>query len=569
MESSTRFGKIMSDRNREGGSRRWVLFGFALLFGLSTAVVLVLSVSGLRDRIGFERITRRIDQFVRAERYDDEYRAAIEEAAEFARTRAQFMQLLGLAWNLEESDRWPAVISITAPARERHRSELAFVQIESYARIRSDDRETAATMLDGYTDATSLRLRILAVIDPTDREASRRRLIALAAGENQPALFTTVSRAFDDPNSEALYEAWEEFGARAFAVNGALAAAGAGDRDAALRAVRPLRSMNDDERVRPTLYLAAWLDDDQWLFSQLRSLEGRRLVEPELFLLQADGHIRQGQFREARAIYREIIATDPGASEIPYINLAVINERLGDGPIDELYRTALPIHPRSRALRFAWSSRLVRRGNRLEAARVIAPVALTPGDHESWLLARAVLGARRPVARLESDLWGYINSYPDALEVAAFLARFLYIRNDAESLAVLRNRYAPGSAPWSRIVHALHALDEDRPHDAETMLAGGESLDLAYDRAVFALHHRDATEIARTTAAYREEFERDVRISTTRRTEAEILSLLLEAEAARLAGDAEASVAYLERAKLIGYPSTQVARYRTLLAGSQ
>lgn len=559
----------MSNPDKAAQVRRWTLFGFALLFGLATAVVLVLSVSGLRDRIGFERLVRRIDVLDRAGRYDDEFREAIENAAEYARTRGQFLELLDLAWKLEDESRWPAIVSISARARDRHRNDVIFSQIESYGRIRTGDRLGAAELVSGRTDALSLRLRVLAEIDLAEPVASRSRLTVLGQAEDAPALFKTVARAFNDPTPSELIRAWEVLGARAFAVNGALAAAIAGDRDTTRRASEPLRTRFDPESPLPTLYLAAWLDDDEWLFAQLHSLEGRRLVEPEFFLLQADGHLRQGQFREASAIYREIQETNPEASPLPFINLAVLGERAGDETVDDLYRQGLRYHETSRELRIAWGTRLIRQGRRLEAARIVAPVALRDDDPETWLLARAVLGSRRPVARLESDLWVYINRNPDALSVAAFLARFLVIRNDQESLAVLRSRYGIGSAPWARIMHALAAIGAGDLVRAEEILSVGTGPDVAYNRAVFALLHRDTPEIDRAIAAYRAEFERDVRIPSDRRNREEVQSLLLLAESARIGNDPETAMTYLQRAELIGYSSTQVARYRALLAGAR
>jgi len=559
----------MWDRPNPAGTRRWILFGFALLFGLSTAVVLVLSVSSLRDRIGFERAFDRIERLIRTEGNDEEYRRAIEDAAEYARTRGQFFRLLELAWSVDDESRWSLIVSVTSRARDRNVEDTLFRQVESYARSRTGDRMTAKELVSGQGDSLSQRLRIFAEIDLGEPAASRARLTALGMDDDAPELYRIVARAFGDPRAPDLVAAWETFGARAFAVNGALAAATAGDRSTARRASDPLRTRFDQDNPRPTLYLAAWLDDDEWLFSQLRSLEGRRVVEPEIFLLQADGHLRQGQFSEARAIYREIIATRPEVSAVPFLNLAVINERLAEGPVDELYRTGLSHHMTSRDLRIAWGTRLIRRGRRLEAAQVVAPVALREGDHETWLLARAVLGTRRPVARLESDLWGYINRYPDALEVAAFLARFLTVRNDRQGLDVLRSRYDADTAAWARVLHAEAALADNDWNRAETILAEGESLELAYNRAVFALFHRDRNEIERTIAVYREEFERDVRITTQRRTQAEIRSLLLMAESARLRNEEDQAVALLERAELIGYPSTRVARYRALLAGAR
>lgn len=559
----------MSDPTRDSSGRRWILFGFAVLFGLSTATVLVLSVSGLRDRIGFERLVRRIDILVAAERYDEEFVTAIQDAAEYARTHGQFMRLLRLAWNLEEESRWPAIVTIAVRAGDRRSSDPVFAQIESYARIRTGDRAAAAELVAGSDDPLSQRLRILAEIDPADSTGSRTRLTALGSGEEAPALFVTVARALADPAPADLIEAWEALGARAFAVNAALLAATAGDDATARRASDPLRTRFDPERPLPTLYIAAWLDDDQWLFSQLRSLEGRRVVEPEIFLLQADGHLRQGQFPEARAIFEEILTTGPEASALPFINLAVLNERNGIGDVDRYYRWGLRYHPTSRELRIAWGTRLIRQGRRLEAARVVAPVAVGPGDHETWLLVRAVLGVRRPLARLESDLWEYINSHPDALDVASFLARFLTVRNDREGLAVLRGRYGEETAPWAQIMHARAALEREDWSRAEEIFADGTGTDIAYNRAVFALHHRDRREIDRSIAAYRDEFERDIRITTERRRSAEIRSLLLLAEAARIGGDAEKAIAYLERAELIGFPSTGVSRYRALLAGAR
>lgn len=559
----------MTDHPEGAGRRRWFLFGFSVLFGLATAVVLVLSVSGLRDRVGFERVIRRIDQLVRAERFDQEYRDAIEDAAEYARTRGQFLRLLDHAWNLDDEARWSTIVSVTTLARNRHDQDRDFLQIESYARIRNGDRATAATLIEGMEDGLSLRLRILAAIDLDQPDETVGRFTSLGADENAPELFQTLSRAFHQPGPADLFAAWEAFGSRAFAVNGALSAAVAGDREATRRSTTPLRASFDPEHPRPTLYLAAWLDDDQWLFSQLRSLEGRRVVEPELFLLQADGHVRQGQYPEAQAIYREIIATAPESSPIPFINLAVINERYSPGPVDQLYREALQLHPQSRRLRLAWATRLIRRGDRLEAARVVAPIAVTERDDETWLLARAVLGVRRPVARLESDLWEYINRYPEATDVAAFLARFLLLRNDREGLTVLESRYQPETAAWARILHAQAKMEQGEWRNAEELLAVGDSLEITYNRAVFALKHRDQNEYDRAISAYRADFERDVRITGTRRNRAEVLSLLLEAEAARLKEEPDTAIGYLDRAELLGYPSASVTRYRALLAGAQ
>ncbi len=549
--------------------RRWLFFGLSLVIGVATALVLVVSVAGIRDRLGFDRVFRRIDQMIRTERYDAEYTRAITEAADFARTRRQFSDLARLAWRLDTDDRWSLLIAVSARAQDRLRRHDDFRRIEAYSLVRLGQRSRGVELVEDDRDRMSLRIAMLGLIDREQAEDSRQRLVSRGLSEDAPALFSTVSRAFVDDSAEAAWEAWEATQASAFAVNSALYAAAANDRDSTLRATDPLRALGDSDEPLQTLYLAAWLDDDEWLFRQLRSLEARQVVETEVFLIQADGHLRQGQLREARAIYREIAATDPGADVIPFINDAVITERFDDGLVDPIYERAINAHPDSSRLRLAWGSRLLRTGRRLDAALAIAPLTSDQTDEETWILVRAILGRRRPVDRLVADLWNYLNEYPDSHSVAAFLANLLYVREDWESIYVLLARYPPTAAPWARVLHALRADREGNFVVADELLAEARALEVLYNRAVFSLRRHDREIVRASIDDYASMVQRDVAAGSPPRPLPDVSVLLLEAEAAYQDNQFGQALTYLERAVALGYPPRRVERYRALLAAER
>lgn len=555
---------------------RWVLPAIAILLTAATVVILTLSIGTIRSRSFFDRTIRRIETLDRRGEYTREFSDELREAARHARSRADWRRILQLAWQQPEPMRWDTVRELAFLASGALPDDARWKSIGAFAALRSGAGDSALEMLQGVRPAgdTIQYLRVLASITRDDPAATRdrmRNLIETDPGETAEVL----ARAFVEPRSETLLRAWEISQIESFALNSALHAAAEGKREEA----RSLAAILQDRAIagRASLYLAAWLQDTDWLFRQLRRLPPRDGVAPDVLLLQADGHIGHEQWDQARRIYRELQSLEPGLSPVIFLNDAVLAALL-EG------ESALPIlergeehHREDIRMQFVLAGALLRAGREQEAKiRLEELVTYRPRNHAAWLLlrlihARADAARGAPPERLESDLWVYLNDHPEAHEIAAFLARLLLLRGDSAGTAELRRRYAPEEAPWAATVHAANAIQRGMPERADQLLADNLLQEsphwtMYYNHALTALQFNSLPEGARRIEAFRTWWNRTFFFSDERRRRSGTYLYLLEAELARLQGNEVEALAIVDRAIALSPDQESLYSFRARIA---
>ncbi|MFW5695356.1 MAG: hypothetical protein ACOCYB_09305, partial [Alkalispirochaeta sp.] len=329
------------------------------------------------------------------------------------------------------------------------------------------------------------------------------------------------------------------------------------------------------ERELAPLYLAVWLRDIDWLFEQLRSLSGTRAVDPEVLLIQAEGLVHQGRLERARRFYRELQQVAPQYDEIAFLNDAAITHQIGDGAPQQILREGLRVHNDSADLRSELAGVLIARNERLAAAQVLGPsmVVHSGSDrrHRDWLLTRAVLGPRRPLSRLESDLWFYLNTHPEADLVAQYLARFLARRGDTPGMDRLRDRYDPARSEWATTLHIEHARRREDHARAESLLDyyPDDSWTAHYNRIVFALRHLPLSDASDAIDRFERWLEHGTELTPSAYAEAELRGLLARTEYLRLTGDAEGAHAALDQAMRLAPDDLNLSSYERLIAPPQ
>lgn len=556
-------------------TRRIIVFSAALVVAVATVVTIGISVEAIRDSVQFGRILRRIER-------GDTATSTLLEAAEFARTTGNWQTLMRVAWELEEPRRWGAVYALAQPAMQRFPDDTRWRYAGALAALRRGSRSDARELLplDGDTPAEDLPqfLRVLTEIDPDQPEASRERLARFSELPPEYTVLRAIAAAETAPSGETLRTAWDATFLGAYGVNAALEAAAAGDREgtrALMTRVREAEVLPSAERESAPLYLAVWLRDIDWLFEQLRSLSGTRAVEPDILLIHADGLILQGRLREARRFYRELQQVAAEHDAIAFLNDAAITAQIGDGNPVSILREGLQFHGTSAVLRGELAGVLTARGERLEAAQILGPslVVRSEGEqrHRDWILTRAVLGPRRPLSRLESDLWQYLNDHPEADLVAQYLARFLATRGDPTGIDRLRGRYPPQHAEWATTLHLHSARQRGNLSRAEALLEQypENSWTARYNRVLFGLHHLPEAEVADALQDLEEWINRGPALSETAFTRAQFQTLLLRVEYERIAGDGEAAIDALQRAEQLAPDDLSLASYERLIAPPQ
>lgn len=555
--------------------RRMVVFFAALVVATGTLVTIGLSVEAIRDSVQFNRIMRRIER-------GDTTTETLRQAAEFARTAGDWQTLMRIAWDLEGPQRWEAVFALSQPAMRRFPEEDRWRYAGALAALRTGNSPEAKRLLpitkDAPADDLEQLLRVLTEIDLDDREQSLRRLQAFADLPAEYSVLRAIAMAETDPSIEALREAWEHTSVGAYGINAALEAAAEGDRDATRSLIANLREVDllpSAERESAPLYLSVWLGDIDWLFEQLRTLSGTRAVEPEILLIHAEGLVQQGRLREARRFYRELQHVAPGYDSIAFLNDAAITHRIGDGESEDILISGLQFHQDSAVLRGELAGVLVEQGERIAASQILGPslVALSTGEqrHRDWLLTRAVLGSRRPLSRLESDLWLYLNDNPAANLVAKYLARFLSVRGDEVGAARLRGRYAPDYAEWATTLHLRQAIGENELSAAEALLDlySDASWTARFNRVLFALYHLPLPEVSVAVDEFDEWVNRGPGLTPDAYARAQLHALLVKVEYERLAGRNEVALELLENAQQLAPDDLDLASYQRLVAPPQ
>jgi tetratricopeptide (TPR) repeat protein len=549
-------------------TRRWVFLGVAVAIAVASAFVIVISITALRDRSNYRRSIREIER-------SGATRERLLTASVYARGESDWTELLRFAWDAQEDWRWATVRDLALRAAEELPGRRRWRLAATYASLRGSQFRVAGEHLPALSESRdpSRLHQILAVL--TAIESERHGSIPESAPESA-AIARSVGIALTDPTPEHLHRAWQHARVTAFGVNAALTAAAEGQKDVVDTTLAELRSqaqLPSPEREAAPLYLALWLREVDWLFEQLRTLTGPRAVEPNILSIQAEGHLQQGRLEQARRFYREIQETDPEYSPRAFSNDAAITFRLQDGEPTAILRRGLDHHPDSARLRSELAGLLVRRSRRIDAIQVVrAPEvslesASTP-DHRDWLLLRAVVGRRTPLAALESDLWEYVNDHPDADVVAHYLARFLSARGDMPGLSQLASRYPPDRGEWSTTMHLRVALHEGRTAEAEDLADSltYESWTAWFNRSLFALRYLPTAEVETRLREFERNLNRAPRLTPDEERDARIAMLVLQGEFHRTRGQMSEAREHIEQAISLDPDRADLVAYLGVLA---
>ena len=424
--------------------------------------------------------------------------AAIGEAAEHARTRADFRRLLQLAWQLEAQLRWPLVQEIAVSARDRRRTEPEFRLALVYASARTGAIDAARNELSSLTDRDLAgRLRVFVELSDPDRQAAVERLGVL---DDEFAQLTAAVLA--DPTRETLIAFFERSAVPGAALLAAMRAAIDGDRGDAVdlldRYFQAQSFVRPDE-LRLMLHLAAWTDNADRVDAAVERAVGRAGVRDTAVLVRADRALRDGRFLEAEQLLREISRVPSEFGIAITLNRSVLarDAEGADRELQLLLELEGAARFDARAAHYLAAAH-ARRGDTTSAERVLAQAAgvagipevetLTSEMERIWLFHRAVLAPRVAIERIESDAWRLLNRYPEAHQIGAFLARVLVQRRDHTTLRELVDRYPQSTATWVVLSRAWLAVRDDDPAQAlEALERPGILLDPLVLRARSAL----------------------------------------------------------------------------------
>lgn len=544
-------------------SLAWLAVG--VLVAGSSLLFVSLSIGRIRAGVWFNRALDRIE-------HDGATDAHLTEAAAHARRPAEWRRLVQITWKLEEDRRWVNTAELSLLAADRFRRDDMWNLLAAYALIRSGRYDRAVTVLEDVDSPseTSQMMEVLVQLNPAARAEWPDRLGALSSrGENQTML-RAVGRAVRSGDAEDLYHAGVATGVPAFYINSAVAAARLGRRDTAVRAVEVVKKeffrediLEDRNGTDAAVHLAAWLRDSEWFFSLLRTLGGRRAVEPDVLAMQGDFLVEQRQYNQALEVYRELRRLHPESTPVAFVNSAAIL-RLRDEPgSDEIYREGIRYHPSNIDIPMEYAAFLAGENRRLDAIQVLIRVAdqgTHPPDGRRWLLIRAVLGPRRPVERLEADAWNYLNEHPDEYDVARFLAGIFLVRRDSRGLQNLLRRYPPETGDWAQTIHAIAAADRGDYARADNLFSNSSSLSGLYNYGLFSLRHRElfkadqVIEKGLNQAGFTDDPIWKARL------------FLLQAENLRLTGRHEEALEFTDAALRLTPDNDTVYTYRTRLA---
>ena len=205
--------------------RRHLLFVVAVAFAAATAGGLYLSLGTIRDTVQFNRILRRIDPA-------DPNPSLLEEAAGFAQSREDWRTLLGLAWEID--NRAGTLGYLATEASRRFPSEPIWRSIAAFAALEREDRSSARQLMSvraegAEADELEEWMMLLARVQPEDPRGSRSALRELLSGAGLFPRSSAVAAAEINRDPASFQQAWQATAVGAFALQGALEAAEAGN----------------------------------------------------------------------------------------------------------------------------------------------------------------------------------------------------------------------------------------------------------------------------------------------------------------------------------------------------
>ncbi len=478
----------------DGRARRpWLLLASGAVVAVATVVFIGVAIGAIRHRTVINRVFDRIELLVRADRVGAELDEALIDATTHARGAAEWVHILRFAW--EKGSSPAVVVRVAESAYERHPNNELFHHVLRYMYASTGRTEEAAAMVP--------------LESPGDLNAE---LTFLSGGVHDTTPLSELLAGAARGDARATVALGSAYGDPRLLENGAVLAAFAGDRatvDTARVSLEDL-SVQTETDPRLAIILAAWTGDDDRLFSQFQRLEPRAAVDPDVLLMQGDAYVRQRQLELADAVYRDLIATAPSYSAIPYLNRSLILAARGDaeGALAATVRgyEVFPSDPRL-LIRHVVDLRRLGRGD--EAVKVLQEVdfsAIHTGLHDVerhyahhlWLLSHALSAVRGPAERFETELWRYLNRYPEAHEVAAFLLAYLRFRNDDAGIRDLLSRYGESEAPWAVGFAAVEAARNGDYERADALFLAltrqTPPWEEYYNAALFAARHYPETE---------------------------------------------------------------------------
>ena len=554
---------------------RWVLLALSILFALMTAAIILFSLEDIRAGFSLGHLIRQLDSRGEQGDYGAEYQQDLLDASQFARRPREWSRLIRLAWDLPEPERWTLIMDLSEPAVQMMPRDSRWRIIGGYAALRRGENERAAALLSGVRPAGELTqlLLVVSAVEPSNRSRSLEGLDQLSRSGEPLETVATIFQALRDDSVSALMAGWEATGVEAFLLNAALSAAARGDGDTLRQLLPELRATTSYPRSQATI--AGWVGDDDWLFSVFQQLPPREAVSPPMLHLQAESLVRTGRVDAALELYREIQRVAPGYSHLPFLNEAVFLFRAGDAGAEDAALAGLESHPGNPDLLHTLAVLRLGRGDLDSARELLEPLRDDDtGLHRSWLLARILgyhsgSGSIASLERLESDLWRYVNRFPDADPVVGFLARLLAVRRDISGLDEIRRRYGPHTSTWTRTAHLLEADRLQRPDMMEALLEGPETWADRYNRALFALRFLPETLARQEIAGLRRWLERSVETAPGQKTNREVLVLMLEAELYRFYGDRRDVLERVDRAIELAPAAEALYSYRAVVDGQR
>ena len=555
--------------------RQLLLLAVAIAIAIGTAVTISFSLDHLRDSIAFYRLLDKVER--------DRMYALLDDAARLARRPKEWRDLLALAWVAEDDQRLSRVEQLSELAIHRFPDDPRWRTLLAYALSSRGAFDRARAVVDEHPRALNqdeqTLLQLTALYAYVGEGQPRDSSLTAMQDARQP-LVVEVASAIEERGSDRLWDAWERTGVRAIAANAAVSAGREGTTPSTfdrVRVVKELASKQGFSDPITSLYLSIWTDDELWYRDTLMAMEPQATTTPRALALQAEHRLAQGSFDQARRLWREVRRVAPQFDAAIYLNDAAVSVRDEQWSVVPTLREAIERYPNDGRVRLALAGGLVESGDRLSAARVLstpstAVPTLSGSDatdlgERRWFFARVVLGSHSPPQRVVSDLWEYLNDYPDSRYVGTYLAHILTVYRDTAGLLRLVRRYEGGDhLPWFAAVLTTFALSRNDPAAAERALMDVEERwETRYNRALFAVRHLSWPEAYAAIESLLTPMPEEL-TPPERSIERESAAYLLLAEYHRLRGDTRTAATTVERALVRNPRSTQLEGYAALLA---
>jgi tetratricopeptide (TPR) repeat protein len=302
-----------------------LFFAGSVLVFASLVFFLVSDFQSRSERRSFRNAREAADRALQARSWD-EASTRIRRAAEYAQTQRQWLQLLkrarrvsrtGVSRTRDDADT-ALFRSLSRRAAESLPGNEHLQALHIYAELRGGDTERAAKLATEHLrspEYQSLRAEALLRSGAT-LETNTADIVPESGTQDSDILLAELSRTSDAPEFLQAYRLTND---SRFVVNAALRHAEQGRLS---RAYALLREHMVEHRRAVRVKLAYDLGELEKARAELRSLSGRIASSPEMQMLHADIHLRQGRGEQARLLYQDVIAANPSYSPLAFLNLA-------------------------------------------------------------------------------------------------------------------------------------------------------------------------------------------------------------------------------------------------------